>query len=67
MDYVNFVHIHELFRYSFKDFCENSDTQSEDKLPVVCIIALKGPSQEQVLALFKNVIHKMEEQVYKVQ
>jgi len=24
MDYINFVHIHELYRFSFKDLCENS-------------------------------------------
>lgn len=64
MDYVNFVHVHELFRYSFQDFCENQEDESEEKLPIVCFIALNNEFKSQLLEKFKDVIHSMEEEVY---
>ncbi len=44
MDYVNFVHIHEIFRFSFKDLCENLESDGEERPPTVCMIALNGPN-----------------------
>lgn len=57
MDYINFVHIHELYRFSFKDLCENSQvSDGQDQPPSVCFIAIKGPNVDQVLNKFNESI-----------
>ena len=64
MDYINFVRLPELHRFSFQNLCENSKTLEEERSPIVCFIALKGPNFEEVVELFRKKIKSMEQEIY---
>lgn len=64
MEYVDFVHVHEFFRYSFQDHCENRNHSDEEDKPLVCFIAIKNAFTSEVLSLFKKKIEELEQTVF---
>lgn len=67
MNYVNFVQIPELFRYSFQDHCENHKTYHTEKGTIVCIIAIQGENYTKVIEKFKEKINELDDLVYEMQ
>lgn len=64
MEYVDFVHVHEFFRYSFQDHCENRIHSDEEDKPLVCFIAIKNAFTSEVIDLFRRKIEELEQSVF---
>jgi hypothetical protein len=67
LNYIQFLKIPELYRFSFLDFCEytSNDSKKHSSKPLVCIIAFKDHQDfPKMYDLFRSKINEIEGTVF---